>query len=72
MISIRKKDNLICHSEAGEESSVFLFKSKNQERGFFCLKPQDDEELPNGVILTKARISYSCRISHLMYELINV
>jgi len=25
----QRKDNLICHSAAGEESPVFLFKSKN-------------------------------------------
>jgi hypothetical protein len=32
------------HSAVGEESHIFLFKSKDQKMRFFGLQPQDDTE----------------------------
>jgi hypothetical protein len=45
------------HSAAGEESHIFLLKSKNQKMRSFGLRPQDDKERSNGVILSDSEES---------------
>jgi hypothetical protein len=43
-----------CHSIVVQRISYFIF-LKNQKRDPSALRPQDDKELPNGVILSEAK-----------------